>query len=645
MIAVSSLIALFSYAVALCGIVPLFPWLTTAPRLLLAVGLAAGVWQSIRGTWPLKNWLLNAATVPVFLFYAAQFSRSNAVQPVVSLLAVMLAVRLAGEKNSRHYLQILALSLFCLASSSLFDLSSLFLVYLALLLVLVALSLVLLTFHDQDSRMLLPYHDLRRVVAAGLLMPLASVPLLLFFFPLLPRTQLPLWNIAGAPQARSSGFSDRVEPGRSEQTIDSPLLAFRAEMPRQPQQQLYWRGTVFNRLEGGRWVRDDSVPPERPAYGSSRISQVIFPEPGLSRFLIALDVPARTTAFRARSNPDATQELRSSGSRRLSYRADSSVGGILRVTGDIERDFYLQLPATVPQSIAQLAARIGTAGDTDERKVELLEQYFRNNEFRYSMRGLPTGEHALERFLFETRQGNCEFFSSSFALLARLIGIPARLVGGYLGGEYNDVGGYYLVTEGMAHVWVELFIRNRGWLRVDPSSLARNADAVWGAPRQRTPLLRLRMMLDSLNHAWNRSVISYDFERQVEVVRSVAGHLQALTLKRLLKGGMVLLGVLSLVSLVLFLLARCSTLFSSREERLLRSFYRHLERECGVTVQPGRQGLLELAALVDDERVREFVTVYAAALYRDRRLTEGEYGRLRHLLRSGFAGTSVGKPL
>lgn len=640
MTALSSLIGFCSYAVALCGILPLFPWLTPAPRLLLVAGLAAGVWQSIRGAWHVKNWLVNASIVPAFLFYAAQFSRSNAVQPVVSLLAIMLAVRLAGEKNSRHYLQILALSLFCLASSSLFDLSLKFLLYLALLLILVAISLVLLTFHDQDSCIRLSHHDLRRVVAAGLLMPLASVPLLLFFFPVLPRTQIPLWNISGAPQARSTAFSDRVEPGRSEHSADSPLLAFRAEMPRQSQQQLYWRGAVFNRLEGTRWVRDGAVPPERPIYGATRISQVIYPEPGLSRFLIALDVPASVTALRARANPDTTLELRSTDNKRLSYRADSSAGGLLPVAGDINRAFYLQLPPEVPQSITKLAHRIRTEGSGDERRLELLAQYFRNGGYRYSLQGLPTGEHALERFLFESKQGNCEFFASSFALLARSAGIPARLVGGYLGGEYNDVGSYYLVTEGMAHVWVELFIKGKGWQRVDPSSFARNADAVWGTPRRRTFLMRLRLTMDSLDHAWNRSVIGYDFERQIDAARSVAGSLQAFTLKRLLKGVMTPLAVISLVSLALFLLFRRNTLFSTREERLLRSFFRHLERKFGVAVQPGRQGLFELAGQVDDERVREFVNTYAAAVYRDRRLTDQEHERLRRLLRSGLGRQS-----
>ena len=130
MVAISSLTAVLSYAIALCGIVPLFPWLATAPRAALAAGMLAGIWQDRRGAWPVKNWQFNLAVVPVFLYYALQFSRANPVQPVVSALAIMLAVRLCGEKSGRHYLQIAALSLFCLASSSLFNLSPIFLFFL-----------------------------------------------------------------------------------------------------------------------------------------------------------------------------------------------------------------------------------------------------------------------------------------------------------------------------------------------------------------------------------------------------------------------------------------------------------------------------------------------------------------------------------
>ncbi len=637
MASISSLIAAFSYAAALCGIVPLFPWLAAFPRLLLVVGMAAGIWQSLRGAWPLKNWLLNVSVVPVFLFYAARFNASNVIQPVVNMLAVMLAVRLMGEKNVRHYMQMQVLSLFCLAASSLFDLSPLFLAYLALLLFLVAMLLVLLTFFAQDSRMALSRNDVRRVMSVGLFMPLISIPLLIFFFFLLPRTPIPLWNISGAPASRTSGFSDKVEPGFSQSMSESSALAFRAELPRQPLGQLYWRGTVFNRFEGTRWVRDGAIPKERLIYGPARISQSIYLEPSLSRSLIALDAPVSTTASRARSTMDGTIETLFSSNKRIIYKADSAVGDFLPVRGGINRNFYLQLPVSIPARISQLAENIRRQADSDSRRLELLEQFFRNGDYRYTMQGLPTGDHALEQFLFEKKRGHCEFFASAFAVLARSAGIPARLVGGYLGGEYNDLGGYYVVTDSMAHVWVEAYIDGKGWLRIDPSGFARNAGAVWGDSRRIGVMQRLRMLLDFAEYSWNRSVITYDFERQADAARGAVVRLQTLTFKRMWKTLLVPFAVLIFISFAVFVLAKRGILFPSHEERILRRFYRQLDRECGLRIPFGRQGLFELAALSGNERAGQFAAIYAGALYRDRALTDDEYEQLRQLLKAGFA--------
>jgi len=641
MTSLNGLIATLSYAIALCGIVPLFPWLSAAPKAALAVGLLAGIWQDRRGAWPLKNWMVNSAIVPVFLYYALQFSRANAVQPVVSVLAVMLAVRLGGEKSGRHYLQIHALALFCLAASSLFDLSPRFLLYLTLLLLLVAVTLVLLTFHAQDSRMVLARTDLRRVLAAGLLMPLASLPLVVFFFPLLPRTQVPLWNLLPAPAGRVTGFSDRVEPGRAENIGESRALAFRAEMPRLSPGALYWRATVFNRVTGNRWQRDTRVPPERISYSGTRVSQTIYPESGLSRVLVALDAPAAIGLPRVRRAPDGVYEWQGPPAKRLAYRAESVISGILSVAAEPDRAFYLELPAGISPRILRLADDIRRRGRDDSRRVELLETYFRTNNFRYSMQGLATGEHALEQFLFEKRQGQCEFFAASFALTLRAAGVPTRLVAGYLGGDYNEMGGYYLISEDMAHVWVEAFIAGTGWVRIDPSSLAQNAGEVWGRPRRQGWVARFRLALDSLDHAWNRTVITYDLERQVEAARSVGRHLQRFDATRVLKT--TLPTALALAALIGALLAfRGRRLLAPPEERLLRSFYRRVERDCGIKPEPGRQGLFEIAAASNGNgKVREFVEIYAGAVYRDRRLTPEERARLKRLLREGFLDRPV----
>jgi len=635
MASISSLISLLAYGIALCGGVPLFPWLETAPRLILAAGIVAGVWQDLRGPWTLKSWIFNTAIVPVFLFYAVQFSRANPVQPVVSVLAVMLAVRLAGPKNARHYLQISALSLFCLASSSLFDLGPSFLAYLVLMLLMVAVLLVLLTFYSQDNRMLLARADLRKVLLAGVAMPLASLPLLFLFFPILLRTQMPLWNFVAAPAVRPSGFSDQVEPGSSAAIGESRAPAFRAEMPRQPQQQLYWRGTVFNRVEGSRWVRVEP-PFEHLLYPCRRIVQTLYPEPGSTRVLLALDTPAVITLPRSRRSSDGVYEYQGRTERRFSYRAESVSTAVLPVAGEIRRSFYLAVPDNLPPRIRKLAADIRRLGDSDSGRLEQLETFFRNGGFSYSRTGLPTGEHALEQFLFEKKQGHCEFFAASFALILRAAGVPARLVGGYLGGEYNDLGGYYLVSEETAHVWVEAFITGKGWLRVDPSSFAQNAGAVWGRTPPKSLLHKIRLTLDSLSHTWDSAVITYDFERQIDAARTAGKLLQGIDAKMALRSVLrYLLLVAGATGAYLMLLYR-KRLFPSREERLLRAFYRRVRLDCSVTAERGRVGLFELADRTGSPRVRLFADTYAGAVYRDRRLADDEYRRLRQLVRGGF---------
>lgn len=634
MVSIRFIAAIMTYAISLCGILPLFPWLTTVPRLVLAAGFLAGLWQDSRKSWPLKPWMQNSVIVPVFLYYAVQFSRANPIQPVVSLLAIMLAVRLAGEKTVRHSLQIHVLALFCLASSSLFDLSPMFLLYLGLMLFLVAIALILLAFQSQENSMLLSRADLRKVLMAGCLMPLLSLPLLLFFFPVLPRTQLPLWNFLSSPAVRTSGYSDKVEPGVQPNVGESRALAFRAEMARQQQQKLYWRGSVFNRMQENRWVRVEGIPSEQPVSGGDAIEQLIYPEPSVSRVLIALDRPADIRLIRLKRSPDGVFEYTGPLGRRLNYQARSVISGAAPASGLLNRRFYLHLPDGIPPRISGLAGEIGRRGKNDLERLTLLETHFRNGNYRYSMSGLPTGERALEQFIFEGRQGHCEFFASAFAVLLRGAGVPCRLVGGYVGGDYNQLGGYYLVSEDMAHVWVEAFIEGRGWLRIDPSSFAANAGEVWNTEKPRSLMLKLRLSLDYLNYQWNRTVIVYDFEQQFEFVRRAGKRLHGIDPAGIISSWpypvtIFLLGVL-------LYLIRNTTLFRRREERILRRFLRRIASEFGIDAGQGRLGLFEIAGLVGNERVGEFAAIYSGAVYRDRRLTDREYRRLQQILREGF---------
>ncbi len=631
MVAIRTLATLLTYVIGLCGMIPLFPWLTTFPRAILVVGLISGLWQDRRGSWQLKPWIQNVAIVPVFFYYALQFSRTNPAEPVISVLAIMLAVRLSGEKTVRHSLQIYALSMFCLASSSLFDLSPVFLIYLGVLLCTVAVALVLLTFQNQDSTMTVSRPDLKRILISGMLMPVLAVPLLLIFFPIMPRTQLPLWNFLNPPITRTTGYSDAVEPGSQSSITESRTLAFRAEMSRLEQSQLYWRGTVFNRTDGNKWTRVSQIPAELTEFTGQTVRQVIYPEPSSIRTLIALDRPTVLSLQRVTRSPDGVFELSRFGGGRLSYTADSQPNGLTAQRNSINRLFYVQLPDRLPARVKALAAEIVRTGEDDRTRVELLENYFRTGGYRYSTRDLVTGDRALEQFLFEKKQGHCEFFASSFALLLRVAGVPCRLVGGYLGGEYNQLGGYYLVSDDKAHVWVEAFIEGSGWVRIDPSSFAANAGEVWKTPGSRGLILRISQTIDSLNHSWNRSVITYDFERQITIARSVGSRLQGFSPSEILRSSVPYVAISLLFAGLLFAAGRAS-LFRSREQRIINKFLLAVERECGISVSQGGMGLFEIVSSADNCHVSEFVAIYAGAIYHDRKLNDDEYLHLQQIL-------------
>ncbi len=622
-----------AFVIALIGVVPLLAWLEWFPRLMLLVGFGIGLLQEWRNFRSLPPRILNTVLVAVFLWYLLHYSRSNPVQPVVSMVVIMLAVRVGGEKTVRNLMQINLLALICLAARSLFDLSPIFLFWLALLVLLIPVSLVLLTFLDQDLQLRLQRRELLRVLLVALFMTVVTVPVMAVLFPLLPRTAFPLWNYMAATTNGPTGVSDRVEPGMAENATVSRTPAFRAEMVKLAQPP-YWRVTVFNQLEGNRWTRSAAIPHENVLLRGQRVSQTIYPEPSASRLLVGLDAPVGFGLPRVRTTEDLVSELPRNPGKRVGYQVSSVTSGLLPVTSSINRAFYLAVPSELPAPLRELATQIRREGATDAARLALVERFFLNGGFRYSRQGLPTGKDALYRFLFVSKQGHCEFFAASFALLLRAAGVPARLVGGYLGGEYNQLGGYYLVTDDHAHVWVEVYLDGRGWQRVDPSRFASNAASVWQDKPGKNLGRQLSLVIDALEYRWNQTVVTYDFERQLEQVQK-AGR----TLQQFERGGSpsrILVPVVLVISFALLFRKRRHLLFpwrGNRRERLLAQFYRVLKQVYGQDLSPENRGLFELAAALGDPLVDRFVTIYAGNIYRDRQLGPDELTALKQLLK------------
>lgn len=629
MVAVSSLIRMLAYVVSLLGFLPVAPHVEIPVRIAFPVALAAGIFFDRKGKYPLTGIPSTAITVIAFVFYFVQLSMANPAAPAVNFLVLLLSVRLVNEKSSRNVLQIFALALFALASSSLFSLSAVFLVYLLLQLGLIAVSLVLLTFHSVDNHVRFTRRSLWRVVSVSLAMPVASVPLLLFFFAILPRTQYPLLNFLNAPGERSTGFSDRVEPGRASSVGDVKTVAFRVECVPLARDELYWRGIVFDTMSGATWARSGKRSDEVPGIPRGRtVRQVVYPEPSSGSYLVALDVPTRLDGIGVTQEGDFTFIKRVSSRGRIRYGATSVLGGVIPMPRGIDRARYLRVPERVSHRVLALAKEF-TAGDpSDAERLKRIESWFVRQGFRYATSGLTVSADPVGTFLLERKVGHCEFFASSFATLLRLAGVPARLVGGYYGGDYNEVGGYYAVTEDRAHVWVEVFVDGKGWLRVDPSAFASNFDQTLTI--NRSFLTKITSLIDSFTWYWNQAVITYDLQKQVDLLRRANRQISGFTFSPapLMHFSMFSVAV-ALALAVWWLLTRGG---KTPEEYVLQRFRTRVEKVYGIPRTRHSQGLKEIADMIDDPSATEFVSLFGGAIYRDRRLSKAEYQQLMQLI-------------
>jgi hypothetical protein len=329
-------------------------------------------------------------------------------------------------------------------------------------------------------------------------------------------------------------------------------------------------------------------------------------------------------------SPDFTLSRRYPSGRRSTYEVDSTVAVMARGRLGVERGFYLEMPERLPSWFSEQRVRLISAGTTDAERLTAVEAFFLGQRLVYATTGLPVSAEPLVEFLTVKKRGNCEFFASSCALLLRLAGIPARLVGGYLGGEYNDLGGYYVVTEDQAHVWVEAYLEGKGWVRVDPSRWAVNAGEI-GTSAKRGVFRSLLLAVDTVTYFWNRQVITYDLERQISLFNEAGRRLHGVKPPRM-EG---LPKILALVVIpLLILLGACLLLRRpSTEARLVSAFIARLRSGYGIEATADT-GLRELTAGIEDPDVARFVEIHGGAIYRDRRLSPEEVAELRGIIKN-----------
>jgi transglutaminase-like putative cysteine protease len=336
---------------------------------------------------------------------------------------------------------------------------------------------------------------------------------------------------------------------------------------------MYWRGPVLWYSTGRRWLPlaarfdPDSDPasldamPVRELLGEP-LSYTVVLEPTDQRWLFALELPTRLPE-RARLTADFQLLAEKPVTDLRLYRASSVLDYRMTQLAPAQEQAALQLPPNVSERMRALVADWRAASETDAEVVQQALRFFNEEPFRYTLLPPALGANPADEFLFETQAGFCEHYASSFVLLMRVAGIPARIVLGYLGGEYNPLSGDYLIRQSDAHAWAEVWLEGRGWTRADPTAaiaaeriernlrldtFGRSAPARFRVEEGST-LGRLvrgaRVLADAFDSGWKNWVVGFSSRDQLRLLdRLGLGPLReyGLALLMTLAGSAVMLG-------------------------------------------------------------------------------------------------------
>ncbi|MEO1852370.1 MAG: DUF3488 and transglutaminase-like domain-containing protein [Psychrobacter sp.] len=466
----------------------------------------------------------------------------------VAFLVLCLASKLWELYKRRDAYVVLNLSLFVLAALFLMDQGLLTTLEVVLGAVIVLLAFIALnddSNDDGDGR-------LRTLGVLGI----GALPLLVVLFLFFPRLP-PLWSVQLSAQQATTGVSDSMSPGDFANLGQSTELAFRVEFgdERPPQQQLYWRGLVFSDFDGVTWrpsnqVSQWSTRSQAPTWIQNAFATVpeqvqaaptryqIILEPTQQNWLFGLDYPFSqqpdiniTSNFTLSKDQPVTQQLRYDVLQFAPMRIDT-------VLTEASRRLNLALPAEGnPQARALAQQLFVQSGSDPVRYMAAIERWINQTEFRYTLSPPRLNTDRIDEFLFQTKAGFCEHYSSSFTFMMRAAGVPARVVAGYQGGELSQGGDVWEVRQKDAHAWTEVWLEGQGWVRVDPTSFVaperveqgmnamtqQQGAAMFGSGasaqisyQQYQMLQTLRRLSDQASYYWQKDVVGYDQDKQAD---------------------------------------------------------------------------------------------------------------------------------
>jgi hypothetical protein len=546
--------------------------------------------------------------VAALLFF--EYKQWFSVEPMLTLLLLALTLKLLEIRHQRDFLLILFLSYFVIACGFLFDQSVLYSIF--SLCVVIINTFVLLQLHSVKL-------SFKKRLKLTLAMLLQSVVLAVVMMLVFPRIS-PLWSVPLQSDEAMVGVGDSMSPGDFSQLVRSDRLALRISFNDQliDRQNMYWRGLVFDDFDGRRWQRSAPVTvtlnntktstrpflikkvieQEKKRPNVSAIEYEVLMEASGNHWLYGVPiVEINGVASPLIYTPQQEVLQKKSVNQRIKYRAISYVGAQLS-PADLSNSEYRQYTALAsdynPQ--AQKTARHWRQqAGSHVAFINKVVDFYRNN-FTYTLSPPKLGRHTVDEFLFTTQQGFCEHFASSFTVLMRSVGIPARVVVGYQGGEWDAEKNYLQVYQRDAHAWSEVWLQGQGWRRVDPTAAVAEVRVEQGVraalPQAERQLLanrtmrfqwlsQLRNQWQLMDYRWQSWVLDYDSSQQQSLLKQYLGNITPIKMV-----AVVLISLLLVILLISLSLFRSSFKSIAKEKKVYRLLQKKLH-SLGVEPESG----------------------------------------------------------
>ena len=472
----------------------------------------------------------------------------------VRFLTLLMVAKLFDLKTNRDYAILYLLTFFQLLAAAASTVNLSFLFALALYILTGIWALTIFNLKKEWEERSDPHKEMAKnilgpyffIVTAGLAVLSLVITLSLFF--VIPRMGVGFFPKQTADTLKISGFSEKIDLGELGPVKLDPAIVMRVELSGYKASvipHLYFRGISFDTYNGTQWLQtlNKMTPLKKAQDGVWRLVDSISGSEGRAVILtqtILLEPLETNVLFTAWDGIGISGNFRNvltdkTGAfylpatpySRIEYTAYSLLPAPQKSIV-AKQDYwkeaplqYLQLPSGL-ERVSELAINITSDKKTPLDKATAIEQYLKRN-YRYTLNpGKGIGKNPVEDFLFFTKEGYCEQYANAMAVMLRTIGIPSRLVTGFLPGEWNKFGNYLIIRKRDAHSWVEAYMPDAGWVIFDSTP---SAEAVGEMPAA-TSLITL--YIDSLKWRWNRYIVNYSFQDQLNFAKAIETNMRSL---------------------------------------------------------------------------------------------------------------------